>query len=203
VDGPVLILFAHKTEANAFLFHSGINFIKKDRRIYQASYGQIKLHVSITGIGKNAVGAFLKNICLDSFPIIIKAGACGVIDPEMPVLKPLVPSFVSYCEKRIQLKAFSNKKIEEQFRIDKGLMTLDKPLSDSLKASQLLKQEIGCVDMETFFILENVCAHQQFIPFLIGSDRAGKTACFEFIRQIKTVSKLLGNGLIELFKIIA
>ena len=198
----ILIIFAHIKEANAFLFQSGFTFIKKENNCFFFSNKNFQINILITGIGQKKTKKIINYYNFNNLELIIKAGTCAVINKENSIKTPLIPKYVGYRDLILPV-LFEN--LEDKFKakikkyiIDKGLITLDKPLSNKRKVIYYLKNNFDLVDMETFFIMEKF-PKIPVIPILVGTDRGDMHAIIDFLKEINNASIILKNVLIDIF----
>lgn len=188
MNKKISLIFASLKEANQLLNHSKIKF-KKINNIF---YSSEKINIHITGVGKKKVCSWLKSVDMKQFEgtIIIKAGTCAVFDYSLELLRIFIPSFVLYNNKKISINLNNDFENFKNLKHDKGLITLDKPLSDKKTAEIFFKQNLSSCDMETYFLVE-AFKDFIFIPILTGTDRADEKAIFDFLKNIKKASMVL------------
>jgi len=197
----VLILFALIKEADSFLNHSGLKFIKKAKNHFILENNDY-VDVIITGMGK-------KNIVKINYEdekdlmLVIKAGTCGVLDDSIGLKKILIPKIIRYndreCKQDFMKLPMKLKKIIDPFIINKKILTVDKPLMSKKKSDELYKEGISLVEMELFFITEKL-NNTTILPVLIGTDKGDKYAIVDFIKNLQNASNLLSDFLVKLIR---
>ena len=135
--------------------------------------------------------------------MIIKAGTCAVLDDNIPLLKPIIPQFVGFDKKIINLDlSYADKKIHNKIRpifINKGLITVTKPLLNQKKGEEYLNYNFALCDMETFYLIEKY-KNIPFIPLLVGTDRGNKKSIITFIKNLSKASEILKDQIIKIIK---
>jgi hypothetical protein len=205
----IFLFFAMIKEADAILHQSIFKFTKVTEANYKAIYNNTCINLILTGIGKKNIDTLIRQ---NLFPLgevnpidtlLIKAGTCAVINPEIELSKIIIPLLVCYQNKEIKLNLTETVKpfnhiIEKSF-FSSRLITLDHPLISTEKSKTLLNQGYSFVDMETFFIL-NQFPNLPLIPLLVGTDRGNKSAKINFLKKLSAASQLLKEKLTELIK---
>ncbi len=194
----ILILFALKKEANSLLNHSGLKFEGLTKNKFFCKSNNYNITLCITGIGKKAKKTFeyidLKDACL-----IIKAGSCAILDENISLLTPIIPKFIGYNDQKYTVDiSLLNEKIKSII-IDKGLITLDKPLLNKKKADEYYKNNYAACDMETFYLIEKYNG-TPFIPILVGTDRGDKKSILDFLKNITKASGIIKDQIIKIIE---
>ncbi len=192
----IIIFFSFMKEAKPLLFQSSVKFKKKSIIEYNSNFKNMQIVVYITGIGKKSINTIANLNIRDSF-LFIKAGTCAVIDDNLDLLKPVIPRFVDYFDKRIMIDLDEkNSMLLSKYQILNGLVTIDHFLNNYNESKELYERNYSVVDMETFYILEK---YKGCIPILIGTDRGDVSFKIDFLNNITEASKLLKNILVEFF----
>ena len=196
----IIILFALKKEANSLLNQSGLKFKKLSTNEFFCTFNNYNITVNITGIG----GQSLKktdNINIKNNALIIKAGTCAILDNKIPLLTPIIPKFVGHNEEKIDVDlSLLDIKIKTKIKpmvIDKGLITLEKPLLNKIKAKEYFNNNFIAADMETFYLISKY-KKTPFIPLLVGTDRGDKKSVIEFIINLSKASHILKDEIIKI-----
>jgi len=189
-----------KSEIGALLFHSKYKF-KKENSCYICIINDTRIRVFITGIGRDSTLKFAEKNCFNNASLIIKAGTCAVLGNETELLRSLIPSFVSHNDETLKLDlgnlpCYIKSKIN-CLTIAKGLITVDKPLTDPKKGKEYLNKNISLVDMETFHLLKKY-QDFPFVPLLIGTDWADKFTLMDFLKNLKKASEILKDALLDI-----
>ena len=201
----IIILFASKMEADWLINHSPFKFEKMENKYFISRNNEKTLKIWIVGIGKKSVLRWVSRHA--SLPevesLIIKAGACGLPDESIPLMTAFVPQWVGYENKRMELNIKNIppylSSLVPSLTKHKGLLTVDRPLTDPDKGKQLIKAGFGAVDMESWFLMEHF-RENIFIPLIIGTDRGNQQAKEDFFTQIREASVILGKKLIQLIE---
>ncbi len=196
----IIILFALKKEANSLLNQSGLNFKKISKNEFFSEFNNYNITVKITGVG----GQSLKKtdiINTKNNTLIIKAGTCAILNDKIPLLSPIIPKFVGYNEKKIDVDlSLIDTKIKTKINlmvIDKGLITLEKPLLNKKKAKEYFNNNFTAADMETFYLIEKY-KNTPFIPLLVGTDRGDKKSIIEFFKNLSKASNIIKDEIIKI-----
>lgn len=188
----IVIFFAGLFEAKELLYHSKFKFIKETNFYKSEITGKI-IKVFITGIGKGKTKSFLDKFeLINKYSIYIKAGSCAILDDNIKILELIIPKSVKYKNTTIEINKIPIGKYSH-----KGVLeTLDKPLFDVQKKEKLFETGTTFADMETFFFAEYFQEYL-FLPLICGSDNGTNSGKFEFLLNIKKVSKILSDELIN------
>ena len=202
MNKTIIILFALIKEANSLLNQSILKFKLLAKNEFFCEYNSYNIIVLITGIGKKSKKSH-KIINSNNNCLIIKAGTCAILDNNISLLTPIVPQFVGYDQKKINLE-FSrfNLNIQKKIKpmiINKGLLTIKKPLLNKKKAKTYYKNNFAACDMETFYLLEKY-KETPFIPLLVGTDRGNNTSIISFFKNLSKASEILKDQIIKIIK---
>lgn len=198
----IIILFALKKEANSLLNQSILKFKSYSKNEFFCEYNNYNITVLITGIGNKS-----KNdpriINLNNNNLLIKAGTCAILDDNIPILTPIIPQFVGFDKKIIKLElSFPDSKVQNRVKllvINKGLITVKKPLLNKKKGQEYLNKNFAACDMETFYLIEKY-KNIPFIPLLVGTDRGDKKSIISFIKSLSKASEILRDEIIKIIK---
>lgn len=189
----IVIFFASFKEAKQLLCHSKLKFEKLHSKEYTINYKNFKIIAIITGIGKKSLLKSINNLIIEKNVFIIKAGVCAVIDSNIPLLQPIIPTTVSIKDEQIN--------IDLDFTIEKliyggNLMTINKPLTNNNESDMFYRAGVSMVDMESFYIAKEY-RDNRFVPIVVGTDRGGSGALIEFFKNLSAGSEKLKEAIID------
>lgn len=198
----IIILFALKKEANSLLYQSGLKFEKLSGNEFFCKYNDYKISIYIIGIGKKAKKTY-DRININKDCLIIKAGTCAILDNNIPLLTPIIPKYIGNIYQKINLDfLLLDEKLHSKIKsiiIDKGLITLDKPLINKKKADEFYNNNYAACDMEVFYLIEKYKG-LPFIPILVGTDRGNKNSIILFLKNISKASEIIKDQIIRIIK---
>lgn len=187
LENNIVIFFSSLKEANALLNQSVLKFIKEDS-FYTSNYKDKKIVVYISGIGRVKTTDFLDNTLIPANCRSYKFGTCGITDPEIPLLKIVIPQYVSF--ENHEIKTQFEERLRD-FYIESRLLTSETPIFDEEMAKNLCRKGYGLVDMESFFIMNRY----KTIPVITGTDRCCKESKDIFFANLNKASFVLKNFL--------
>lgn len=191
----IKILFALKAEANSLINHSPLRFSKVNKRRFEAIYKEKKITLIISGVGREQTERTLTSLSPTSESLIIKAGSCALLPPELELFTPYLPSFVTDGSRQIEL---SPPEMGGFAATPQGAFTVTKPLTDSNLHPVILAKEAAFVEMELFYIMNHFRDHHHKLALLCGTDRGDGSAFKDFFTNIKRVSESLKDALLKL-----
>lgn len=194
------ILFALKVEANSLLHHSSLRFEMVTKRRFEAEYNNTKINIIISGVGREQTINTLTQLCPGVDSLIIKAGSCALLSNELQLFQGYLPPFVTDGKGLIALSPQVNGGTVSP---NSGVFTVEKPLTDAALHAPLLEQGAAFVEMELYYIMEHFREHPRKMALLVGSDRGDGAAFADFKANIKRVSDVLRDELMQILKAVA
>jgi len=197
----IAIIFAYIKEANPFIFQSKFKFKKESSSLFSYIDANNSIDVFISGIGQKTF-SFINKTDLSEYDLIIKAGTCAVIDPALSVLTTYIPNFIGNETDKISINTkrvdFLNK--IDNLLLDKGLLTLDKPLFNEELHNDYLTKGFSFVDMESFYIIKKY--PDKTFSLIAGTDTGSSSGKKDFFSNLNKASDILKNSLTNLIKLL-